>query len=57
MLVLSRKLGERVWIGDDVIVQVVDIRDGRVVLGFEAPLEIEIDREEIGQRKREGRVN
>jgi len=47
MLVLSRKLGERIYIGDDVIVTVVDIDRGKIRLGIEAPKNLPIYREEI----------
>lgn len=39
MLLLSRKEGDTVIIGDDVIVKVVKIGGGKVVLGIEAPRE------------------
>lgn len=47
MLVLSRKIGERVQIGENVIVRVLEISGGRVRLGFEAPLDVPIHREEV----------
>ncbi len=47
MLVLTRKVGERIRIGDDVSVQVLEVRGGQVRLGFAAPAEIRIFREEI----------
>lgn len=47
MLVLSRKEGERVRIGKDILVAVVSIRGDSVRLGFKAPAQIEIMREEI----------
>lgn len=47
MLVLSRKKGERVLIGRDIYVKVVDIRGDRVKLGFEGPDEVPIHREEL----------
>lgn len=47
MLVLSRKVGERIMIGDDVSVQVVRIRDGQVRLAFEAPRHVTILRTEL----------
>ncbi len=37
MLVLSRKIGEKIVIGDDVIVSIEDIRGPRIVLGITAP--------------------
>jgi carbon storage regulator len=50
MLVLSRRIGEQVRIGQNVIVTVVAFKNGQVRLGFEAPAHVAIDREEIRQR-------
>ncbi len=47
MLVLSRKKGERVLIGGNIYVKVIEIRGDRVKLGFEGPGEIPIHREEL----------
>ncbi len=47
MLVLSRKKGERVLIGQDIYVKVIEIRGDRVKLGFEGPKEVPIHREEL----------
>ena len=47
MLVLSRKIGERIWIGDDISVTVVRITGGGVRLGIEAPPELPVVREEL----------
>lgn len=47
MLILDRYEGEQVFIGDDVIVTVVALKGSRVRLGFAAPREIPIHREEI----------
>ena len=59
MLVLSREKGERILIGENVTVQVVEIRGDKVRLGINAPDEIQVDREEVrraierdGYRKR-----
>ncbi len=46
MLVLSRKLGQRIWIGN-VCITVTDIDRGRVRIGFEADRSVEIVREEL----------
>lgn len=50
MLVLSRYRDERVMIGDNVIVTIVDIRGDKVRIGIEAPQDIEVHREEIYER-------
>lgn len=47
MLVLSRKEGERLIIGERIIVTVVKLDGRRVKLGIEAPPQIGIQREEI----------
>ena len=47
MLVLSRKVHERIFIGEDVCVTILAIDRGRVKLGIEAPPEVHIDREEL----------
>tara|TARA_B100000780_G_scaffold161918_1_gene113215 strand:- start:644 stop:835 length:192 start_codon:yes stop_codon:yes gene_type:complete len=46
MLGLTRKIGEQVLIGDDVIMEVEWIRNGSVRLVFDAPLSVSIDRPE-----------
>lgn len=53
MLVLSRKVGQRVFVGDDIQVTVVDIRGDKVRLGFAAPSDVPVHREEIYRRTRE----
>jgi carbon storage regulator len=50
MLVLSRKRGEGIVIGEGVTVTVLDVRGGRVRLGFDGPAEVPIHREEVHQR-------
>jgi carbon storage regulator len=47
MLVLSRKVGERILIGDQITVTVVRITGGGVRLGIEAPSEMAVIREEL----------
>jgi len=47
MLVLSRKRGERIIIGGQVEVTVLEVRGDRVKLGFTGPQEIPIHREEV----------
>ena len=50
MLVLSRKLGESIVIGNGITVTVVEVHGERVRLGFTAPADVPIHREEL-QRK------
>ena len=52
MLVLSRNIGERIMIGEDVVITIADIKKNKVRLGFEAPNECIIDREEVFNRKK-----
>lgn len=47
MLVLSRRVSERLFIGDDVVVTVVRVGPNVVRLGIDAPPEMNIAREEI----------
>ena len=47
MLVITRKIGERICLGDDVTVTVLDIVGSSVRLGIEAPRSIPVYRHEI----------
>ncbi|MBN1908950.1 MAG: carbon storage regulator [Pirellulales bacterium] len=47
MLVLSRKVGQRILIGDNIAVTVVRVAQGSVRIGVEAPSDLTIVREEI----------
>lgn len=51
MLVLSRKVGERIWIGNEICVTVVRLTSGGVRLGIEAPAELPVIREELKVRQ------
>ena len=50
LLVLSRKVGERILIGDQIAVTVVKIAHGGVRIGVEAPAELAVVREELAGR-------
>ncbi len=50
MLVLTRRLGEAITIGDNIRIVIVDISGHQVKLGIEAPKDIEIYREELYTR-------
>lgn len=47
MLILTRKTGERIMIGDDVTVNILSVRGGQVRIGFDAPNHVSVHREEI----------
>jgi carbon storage regulator len=47
MLVLSRKLGEKIYISDNICITVVDIDRGKIRLGIEAPRNVPIFRQEL----------
>ena len=53
MLILTRKLGEKINIGDDITVTLIEIKGAQVKLGIEAPKNVEIHRQEIYERIRE----
>jgi carbon storage regulator len=47
MLVLSRKLGEKICIGNNICITVVDIDRGKIRLGIEAPRDVPVFRQEL----------
>ncbi len=47
MLVLSRKVGEEILIGDNVRVVIVDVVGDKVKVGVDAPADVEVDRKEV----------
>lgn len=57
MLILTRRTGETVMIGDNVTVTVLGVKGSQVRLGFKAPPEVHIVREELLDRDRENRGN
>ncbi len=52
MLVITRRLGERFFIGDDITITVTDIDYGKVRIGIEAPRDVSILREELRDKRR-----
>ena len=53
MLVLSRKLGEKILIGDSIVLTVVKIDRNQIRLGIDAPADVAIYREEIAPARSE----
>lgn len=52
MLILTRKVGESIMIGEDVEVKVLGLRAGQIKIGIEAPKDLKVHREEIYERIR-----
>ncbi|WP_118793725.1 carbon storage regulator CsrA [Haemophilus haemolyticus] len=50
MLILTRKVGESVLIGNDISITILSVCGNQVKLGVEAPKEVSVHREEIYQR-------
>jgi carbon storage regulator len=47
MLILSRKINEKIMIGDDIAVSVIEIRGDQVRLGVDAPRTVKVFRQEV----------
>jgi len=56
VLILSRKLGESVLLGDDVSITVLEVSKGVVKLGIDAPKEIRILRGELSEAVKEANI-
>jgi carbon storage regulator len=51
MLVLTRKLGERIVIGEDISLVILEVRPQRIRIGLEAPPNVSIMRAELQERR------
>lgn len=56
MLVLTRKAGEKILIGDDIVITVLDVRRDGVRIGIEAPTGVKIQRDEVVRAVTEANV-
>jgi carbon storage regulator len=54
MLILTRKTGESLKIGNDITVTVLQVKGNQVRIGIEAPKDVQVHREEIFQRIQNG---
>lgn len=54
MLILTRKEGESLRLGDDITVTVVSVKGGNVRIGIDAPRDLAVHREEIYEKISEG---
>lgn len=52
MLILTRRIGESIKIGDDITIQITRIQGGRVRIGIEAPKDVKIMRNELEAKPR-----
>lgn len=57
MLVLSRRKDERIMIGDDITIMVIEFRDGKVRLGIDAPKHVQVHREEVYKAIKQGEMD
>ena len=51
MLILTRNIGQSIIIGDNITVKVMDVSQGSVRLGIDAPADVIVDREEIREKR------
>ena len=56
MRCFTRRSGQMLRIGDDVILTVTSIRGGSVRLGFNVPRDMIVDREEVAEQKKRARI-
>jgi len=54
MLILERRKGEAIMIGEDMTIRVLGFRDGKARIGIEAPKEIAVHRQEVFDRIKAG---
>ena len=47
MLILNRKIGESIILGDDIEIRILEVQDGKIKIGIEAPKDVTILRKEV----------
>lgn len=57
MLILTRKVGESLLIGDDISITILSVRGNQVKIGVKAPKDVSVHREEIYQRIQQAKDN
>lgn len=56
MLVMTHKQGDTIHVGDDIVVEVLEVQGGKVKLGFAAPKDTVILRGKVKEREQRNRV-
>jgi len=56
MLILTRKVGEQINIGDEIVVRVIEVNRGNVKIGIDAPASVSIYRQEVYEKIQEQNV-
>lgn len=54
MLIMSHTTGDAIYIGDDIKLEIIECKGGRVKLGYSAPKEIKILRDKVKRRDEQG---
>lgn len=58
MLILTRRIGEKLIIGEDIVVTILGVNGNQIRIGIDAPKDVDVHREEVWQRiKEEGNRN
>jgi carbon storage regulator len=57
MLIITRKAGERITIGDDIVVTIIEVKGSVVKLGIEAPRSVCVHRQEVYDKILEQNIN
>jgi carbon storage regulator len=56
MLIITRRPGERVMLGDDIVIAVLDVKGSNVRIGIDAPREVLVYREELLEAMKAGKA-